>query len=260
MFDNEGFRYFIHMAYDGSKYHGWQIQPNDISVQKVMDHAISLLLRDKLETFGCGRTDSGVHARNFYAHFDHSILFNQEELNALTFKLNSFLPHDIVVFEIYRVQPDAHARFSAINRTYKYYISRKKDPFTLPYSWYYHPPLNIDLMKRGAEMLKSYSDFAAFSKKDTDIVGTLCKLEFARWEEVDNQLIFTIKANRFLRNMVRAITGTLMEMGRGKLDEEGLHNVIESRDRCKAGESVPAAGLFLHEVGYPGGIRIVENL
>ena len=253
------FRYFIHLAYDGTNYHGWQIQPNSTTVQQVLDNALSLILRTDIQTIGCGRTDSGVHAVNFYSHFNFSEQLNSEELELLTYKLNSLLPKDIVIYSVFNTKPDAHARFSATSRTYKYYISRKKNPFRLPYTWYYPPVLDFELMKIGAKILFEYDDFAAFSKKDSDITGTLCKLEFAFWEEIGDEFVFTIKANRFLRNMVRAITGTLLEMGQGKLDIDGLRSVIESKDRCRAGMSVPASGLFLYKVDYPKEILSLPN-
>ncbi|MDD3788786.1 MAG: tRNA pseudouridine(38-40) synthase TruA [Petrimonas sp.] len=243
-------RYFITLAYNGKNYVGWQIQPNGMSVQQTLQEALSTILRQEIEIVGAGRTDAGVHARMMVAHFD----FNGEPYNPqdLTYKLNSFLPADIAVSAIRGVKPDAHARFSATSRTYKYYVTTEKDPFLneLKYRVFFEP--DMKLMNTLAEILKEYTDFTSFSKLHTDVKTNNCTVEFARWEQVgEHDFVFTIRADRFLRNMVRAIVGTLLEAGRGRLDERGLRRIIETKDRAVAGDSVPGHALFLEEVTYP---------
>lgn len=242
-------RYFIKLDYNGSAFHGWQIQPNAVTVQEWINKALSTLLRENINVVGCGRTDTGVHARNFYAHFDSSNN-NLHEQENLVYKLNRFVPKEINIQEIIKVHNEAHARFDAECRTYKYYITMDKDPF---YYMYYHLPagsLNIDLMNDAASKLFSYTDFTSFSKVDTDTKTNNCKIMHAEWNTLSNKIVFTIKADRFLRNMVRAIVGTLLDVGKGKLSIDDFCYIIEAQDRRKAGASAPGNALFLEEVIY----------
>ncbi|MHC1707694.1 MAG: tRNA pseudouridine(38-40) synthase TruA [Bacteroidales bacterium] len=250
-------RYFLHLSFLGTPYHGWQIQPNAITVQSVLEDALTRLLRQTVSLTGCGRTDAGVHARMFFAHFDTESYFSPEESTIIVHRLNAFLSQDIVVHSLRMVKPEVHSRFSALSRTYQYYISTRKDPFIQGLSWYYpYGVLDQERLNNSAGILLQYSDFACFSKKDTDIVGSTCKLQQSYWVQEKELLIYTVTANRFLRNMVRAIVGTLVEIGRGKWDEKKLVSILESRDRCMAGESVPAQGLYLTNVKYPEGIFV----
>lgn len=242
-------RYFITFSYDGTNYHGWQIQPNGISVQEVLQKALSLLLRQEVEVVGAGRTDAGVHARMMVAHF--TLEGPSPLLDQLVYKLNKVLPHDIAVQKIEPVADDMHARFSATSRTYHYFVHTSKDPFLRAYSWRLPYPLDFEKMNEAAQILLGEHDFTSFSKTNTDTKTNLCTVTEARWEAVDtNSWRFTITANRFLRNMVRAVVGTLIEVGRGKLTVEGFRKVIEAQDRCSAGESVPGNALFLVDVSY----------
>lgn len=243
-------RYFIQLSYDGSAYHGWQVQDNSSSVQELIEQGLKFRAGLNGRIVGCGRTDAGVHARQFFAHFDLIKKLDETDLNDLCGELNRFLPKDIAVQKIFMVRPDAHCRFEAKSRTYKYYISRIKDPFVQKYSWYYHAPLDIDRMVEASKTLFDYEDFTSFSKLHTDVKTNNCKISQADWTEVQGQLIFTITANRFLRNMVRTIVGTLLKVGKGKLTIEDFRKVIESKDRANAGFSVLARGLFLDGVGY----------
>lgn len=249
-------RYFIKLAYNGKAYHGWQWQDNAISVQQVLEEGISRIFNEKISVTGAGRTDTGVHAREFFAHFDLSALFSQQELAEKVYKLNSFLPKDIFIFDIYPVQKEAHARFDAVSRTYEYIITTRKDPFNHEFAWYFYGELDLDLMNKGAELLLNYTDFTSFSKLHTQVKTNNCKLMEAYWEQRDHLLIFTIKADRFLRNMVRAIVGTLVDVGRGKYNISDLNDIIEAKDRSEAGLSVPAHGLFLVNIEYDNGIWI----
>ena len=242
-------RYFIYLAYDGTNYHGWQIQPNGSSVQECLMKALATFLRREVEVIGAGRTDAGVHASLMVAHFD-----NEEELDTLivTDKLNRLLPPDISVFKVCRVKKDAHARFDATARTYKYYVTTTKYPFNRQYRCRVYGTLDFELMNRAAATLFDYSDFTSFSKLHTDVKTNLCRIMHAEWtQEDDTTWVFTIQAYRFLRNMVRAIVGTLLEVGRGKLTVEGFRQIIEQQDRCKAGTSAPGNALFLVSVEYP---------
>jgi tRNA pseudouridine38-40 synthase len=243
-------RYFIYISYKGTSYHGWQLQPNSITVQKIFDDALSVVLNEKISTTGAGRTDAGVHALLFCAHFN-SISTDLSTNSKLIFKLNSYLPKDISVNSISKVLPDANARFSAISRTYKYYISRMKDPFFDNSSWFLHGNPNVVAMNESCMVLLKYSDFTSFSKLHTDTKTNICKIYSALWEEKDNRLVFTIKADRFLRNMVRAIVGTMVEIGLGKINIEGFEQIILDKNRCRAGKSAPAQGLFLTDIEYP---------
>lgn len=241
-------RYFIDISFDGTNYHGWQIQPGAITVQEKLQEAISVLLRYEVEITGAGRTDAGVHAKKMIAHFDYS-----EELDCqqLTYKLNRFLPHDIVINNVYPVADDMHARFSALTRTYYYHIMLRKDPFMVNYS--YRLPFNVDfeLMNAAASYLLQVDDFASFCKVHTDVKTTLCNVMKAEWiDDGDGHWHFEITANRFLRNMVRAVVGTLLDVGRGKITVDEFKAIVASRKRTSAGESVPAKALFLQDITY----------
>ncbi|MCX6285456.1 MAG: tRNA pseudouridine(38-40) synthase TruA [Bacteroidetes bacterium] len=249
-------RYFIDLSYDGTKYHGWQAQKNAISIQKVLSGAISMMLREDVNLTGCGRTDTGVHAREYIAHMDIYKELGRPQLSKLVFKLNSYLSSDIAIRQIYPVRHDAHARFSARLRTYKYYITLVKDPFLVNHSYYHYGPVDMDMMNCGAEMIMKYSDFTSFSKVDSDTKTKICKVSHARWERSENLLVFTISADRFLRNMVRAIVGTLLDLGTVKMTLRDLKLVIEAKNRSDAGDSVPACGLFLERVVYPEDIML----
>lgn len=251
------YRYFIYLAYDGTNYHGWQIQPNGDSVQETLTRGLKTFLRDDtLEVTGAGRTDAGVHARLMVAHFDFSRLLDVE---AVTDKLNRILPPDISVYRVRQVRPEAHARFDATYRTYKYYITTRKDPFNRAYSWRIFQPLDFEKMNEAARTLFDYIDFTSFSKLHTDVKTNNCKIMQAYWEQTgSDEWVFTIQADRFLRNMVRAVVGTLVEVGRGKLSVEGFRRVIEEKNRCSAGTSVPGNALFLVDIGYPDALFEVD--
>lgn len=241
-------RYFIELSYNGSNYFGWQNQPNDISVQEVVESSLSTLLKEKISIVGAGRTDTAVHANQMFAHFDTIKVFSVEKL---IFKLNSFLPKDIAIHNIFKVDKEAHARFDAIGRTYKYRISLRKNAFTFNNSYYLKNDLDIDKMNEAGKILFEYENFKCFSKSNTDVNSYNCKIVEANWTESEGELIFTIKANRFLRNMVRAIVGTMIRIGSGKIELEELHNIIKSENRSKAGISVPGYALYLYQIEYP---------
>lgn len=251
------YRYFIYLAYDGTNYHGWQIQPNGDSVQETLTRGLKTFLRDDtLEVTGAGRTDAGVHARLMVAHFDFGRLLDVE---AVTDKLNRILPPDISVYRVRQVRPEAHARFDATYRTYKYYITTRKDPFNRAYSWRIFQPLDFEKMNEAARTLFDYIDFTSFSKLHTDVKTNNCKIMQAYWDQTgSDEWVFTIQADRFLRNMVRAVVGTLVEVGRGKLSVEGFRRVIEEKNRCSAGTSVPGNALFLVDIGYPDSLFEVD--
>jgi tRNA pseudouridine38-40 synthase len=246
-------RYFIELSYNGKAYHGWQNQPNVISVQEIVEDALSKLLQTKIDVVGAGRTDTGVHAEQLFAHFDFDESIDSEKL---IFKLNSFLPKDISVQHIFVVKADAHARFDALSRTYNYKISLKKDVFNSDGSYYLKHQLDIDKMNEAAKVLFDYRNFKCFSRSNTDVKTYHCTIMMAEWRSQNNQLIFTIKADRFLRNMVRAIVGTILDVGLGKTTIEEFHGIIKSEDRTKAGASVPAHGLYLSIIEYPKSIFI----
>jgi tRNA pseudouridine38-40 synthase len=248
-------RYFIFLSYKGTSYHGWQLQPNSVTVQKILDEALSLILSEDIRTTGAGRTDTGVHALLFCAHFD-SLSPDLSDQKKLVFKLNRFLPEDISISLIRKVNPDSNARYSAVSRTYKYYISRTKDPFFISSSWYLHGDLDIDAMNKASRILCCHSDFTSFSKLHSGSKTNLCNIYEASWKEDNNRLIFTIKADRFLRNMVRAIVGTLIDIGSGKMSQVEFEEILNARDRCRAGTSAPAKGLFLVNIEYPAWIFI----
>lgn len=241
-------RYFITFSYDGTAYHGWQIQPHSVTVQEELQKALSTLMRKPMEVVGAGRTDTGVHARKMIAHFDHDEVVDCPQL---VYKLNKLLPRDIAVQHVEPVADDMHARFSAKSRTYHYYVHLDKNPFLRSYSWQVYGNPDFELMNRAARVLMEYKDFTSFSKVNTDTKTNDCTITEARWDRVgEDQWRFTVTANRFLRNMVRAIVGTLMEVGRRRMTIEQLRSVIEARDRCRAGDSVPGNALFLVEVLY----------
>ncbi len=242
-------RYFIQLDYNGSAFHGWQIQPNGITVQEWINNALSKILKEEINVIGCGRTDTGVHARNFIAHFDSAK--NDLHLKPnFVFKLNRFLPKEICIHALFKMQNEAHSRFDASSRTYKYYLSRAKDPFLYMYRAVLQSELDITLMNQAAQKLFDYTDFTSFSKVDTDVKTNNCIIMEAHWELNDEALVFTIKADRFLRNMVRAIVGTLLNVGKGKISIGEFCEIIEAKDRRKAGPSAPAQGLFLEKVEY----------
>ena len=243
-------RYFIRLAYNGAPFCGWQIQPNGTSVQGELERAFSLILNEEIGITGCGRTDAGVNARNFYAHFDSLQFFSHEELIHLVHRINRFLPKEIVIFEIFPVHNDLHARFSATERTYKYYISRRKNPFDIQFAYPLYIPLDISLMNEAANDLLTVEDFTSFSKLHTQTHTNICNVTKALWHQTDNQLIFEISANRFLRNMVRAVVGTLLWVGNGKITLEQFKEIVAAKNRCKAGFSVPANALFLEDIRY----------
>ena len=231
------------------------MQPNSLTVQRILDEALTTVLNEKISTTGAGRTDSGVHASVFVAHFDYSGSDLTKKKN-LIFRLNRFLPEDISVTTFRKVFPDASARFSAVSRTYKYFISRSKDPFRVDTAWFLYGELNIESMNKASELMMIHSDFTSFSRLHSDNKTNICRVFKARWEESGNKLVFTIKADRFLRNMVRAITGTMVEVGRGKLSLVDFERIILSKNRSTAGMSAPARGLFLADIEYPEEIFI----
>lgn len=241
-------RYFLEFAYKGTHYHGWQYQPNAISVQETLNKALTTLFKKEIDLVGAGRTDTGVHAKQMFAHFD---LEESIDIPFYIHKLNSFLPKDIAIVNIYLVHDDAHARFDAIKRTYEYHIHTKKDAFESDDSWYYQNELNIDKMNEACKILFNHSDFECFSKVNTDVNTFKCTIYEANWTQENSRLVFTISADRFLRNMVRAIVGTMVNIGLEKISVDHLTEIIESKDRNKAGFSVPAQGLYLTKVEYP---------
>ena len=242
-------RYFIYMAYDGTNYHGWQIQPNGVSVQECLMKALSTLLQHEVDVTGAGRTDAGVHAKLMVAHFDSEIILDEA---FMVEKLNRLLPQDIVVYRLRAVHPDAHARFDATSRKYQYFVTTTKQPFNRQYRCrLFHKP-DFEQMNMAAKTLFDYTDFTSFSKLHTDVKTNNCRIMHAEWTQVDDETwVFTIQADRFLRNMVRAVVGTLLEVGKGKLTIDGFRRVIEQKDRCQAGTSVPGNALFLVDVTYP---------
>ncbi len=252
-------RYFIQIAYKGTAYHGWQSQPNAVTVQSILDKALTVVTKEQVETTGAGRTDTGVHARYFMAHFESS-LQNMDKDSRIIYSLNGILPADISAHSIVKVKPDAHARFSAISRIYEYYISRVKNPFEKEFSWYIHGSLNVGKMNKAAELLKKYNDFTSFSRLHTNTGTNICKIYYSIWEESADRLIFIVKADRFLRNMVRAIVGTMIDIGRGKMQISEFVDVIESKNRDRAGCSAPACGLFLTKIDYPVDIYLLQGV
>jgi tRNA pseudouridine38-40 synthase len=246
-------RYFTELSYDGTKYHGWQTQPNAVAVQEVLDKALSTVLRQPIETLGCGRTDTGVHAKEFFAHFDYQAMVDSPlAIDNIIRGLNSVLPKDIAIKNIFEVDADAHARFDATLRSYQYYIHFNKDPFKQGYSWLQRDVPDLELMNQAAAIIREYTDFSCFSKSNTQVFTNNCKISRAEWVKTDDgNIVFHISADRFLRNMVRAIVGTLIMVGRNEIGPEAVRNIIESKNRSNAGASVPACGLYLTEVQYP---------
>lgn len=244
-------RYFLHISFNGETFRGWQSQHNATSVQSTLRDALSVVLRKPVEVTGAGRTDAGVHAREFYAHFDFPDELSVSEKTTLVHHLNGYLPDAIAVKEILPVKLEAHSRFSAKSRTYQYFISKKKDPFLQAWSWFYPGNLDIELMNKGAAILKNTHDFTSFAKLPKETKTNICVVEYAKWEHKGDTMVFTITADRFLRNMVRAIVGTLAELGRGKISMADLDEIILSKNRSAAGYSVPANGLFLIKITYP---------
>lgn len=240
-------RYFIELSYNGKNYHGWQIQPDVMSVQQKLNEAVSTIFQEKIEVVGAGRTDTGVHASQMFAHFD----VDKELKGDIPFKLNSVLPEDIVVYKVSEVASDVHARFHAISRSYEYKVWLGRNPFSLDFSWQIHSQdLNVEAMNEAAKLLLEYTDFQTFSKVKTDVYTYNCDVTEAVWKINGNELIFYITANRFLRNMVRAIVGTLIDVGLGKKTPQDFRGIIESKNRSNAGLSVPAKGLFLTHIKY----------
>jgi tRNA pseudouridine38-40 synthase len=251
-------RYFIELAYDGTNYHGWQVQDNAISVQEVLNKALATVLREPVETTGCGRTDTGVHARQLYAHFDLKPMSNGEQsmdhglwaMDKIR-SINAILPHDIAVKRIIPVNADAHARFDAVLRSYEYHVHFEKDPFKINHSWELRDKPDMALMNAAAKIIMEHTDFSCFSKSNTQVLTNNCKISTAGWVYNEGAMVFHVSADRFLRNMVRAIVGTLMLVGKKEIEPEDVRAIIESKKRSNAGVSVPACGLYLTEVKYP---------
>ena len=243
-------RYFLQLAYNGKNYFGWQRQPEQISVQEVLEQSLSTLLRNPIDIVGAGRTDSGVHAKKMYAHFD----FDNPLPTDLVQRLNSFLPKDIVVYAIHLMKEDAHARFDATARTYHYFVQKGKDPFSFDFAWQIWQELDVEKMNEASKELIGTKDFSSFAKLHTDVKTHICDVKYAQWEIQGTKLKFTITADRFLRNMVRAVVGTLVDVGKGKIDLEQFKQIIEQKDRSFASGSAPAEGLFLADVVYPKSI------
>lgn len=241
-------RYFIELAFNGTKYAGWQIQPNAPSVQQTLNEALSTLLREQVYVVGAGRTDTGVHAKQMYAHFEVEAAFIEQDL---CYRLNRYLPVDITIKQILPVAADAHARFSAISRSYEYHISAQKNPFLNGLAWILERPLDVNAMNLAAKVLLGEKDFKAFSRSNTQTKTNICHVTEAHWVQNQDGLVFHITANRFLRNMVRAIVGTLVNVGQNKTDQTRFEEILASKDRTLAGESAPACGLFLSKIIYP---------
>jgi tRNA pseudouridine38-40 synthase len=247
-------RFFIELSYDGTNYHGWQTQPNATTVQEVLNKALTTILRQPVETVGCGRTDTGVHAKEFFAHFDVEGLIVDSLWSVvkegLIRSVNAILSFDIAIKDIKPVGPTAHARFDATLRSYEYRIHFNKDPFKHGYSWLLRDEPDIDLMNQAAKIIMEYTDFSCFSKSNTQVKTNNCKITNAEWVKTGGAIVFRISADRFLRNMVRAIVGTLLQVGKKEIEPYQVRAVIQSKNRSKAGISVPACGLYLTEVKY----------
>ncbi|MFO7616296.1 MAG: tRNA pseudouridine(38-40) synthase TruA, partial [Bacteroidales bacterium] len=249
-------RYFIELAYNGSGFHGWQIQPGVQTVQETLNHALACLTGEQVNVIGCGRTDTGVHASHFVAHFD--LAAEWEDPSGLGIKLGRFLRNSIRIDRIAKVQPGTHARFSATSRTYHYLIAKRRHPFLGPYCWEHHPGLNLDPMNRMAGLITGRHDFTSFSKLHTDTRTNLCEVFEAEWRDAGDFLVLRIRADRFLRNMVRALVGTMVEAGKGHLDSLEINRILAAKNRSEAGMSVPAQGLFLTRVDYPEELFAVD--
>ena len=241
-------RYFLKLSYNGAPFHGWQVQPNAVSVQSTIEEALSTVLRENISIVGAGRTDTGVNARQMYAHFD----YDKEipDFGKLINSLNRLVGKDIAIYDIIKVADDAHARFDATARTYKYFVTHQKSPFLYPLSWHCPQSLDYEKMNEACEVLKRHIDFTSFSKLHTDVKTNNCRIDYAHWQKEGEMMVFTITADRFLRNMVRAVVGTLVEVGRGKISVEEFEQIIFKKDRCSAGTSMPPQALFLWKVNY----------
>ena len=241
-------RYFLKLSYNGAPFHGWQVQPNAVSVQSTIEEALSTVLRENISIVGAGRTDTGVNARQMYAHFDYDkeILDFEKLINSL----NRLVGKDIAIYDIIKVADDAHARFDATARTYKYFVTHQKSPFLYPLSWHCPQSLDYEKMNEACEVLKRHIDFTSFSKLHTDVKTNNCRIDYAHWQKEGEMMVFTITADRFLRNMVRAVVGTLVEVGRGKISVDEFEQIILKKDRCSAGTSMPPQALFLWKVNY----------
>lgn len=246
-------RYFMRLAYNGANFHGWQTQPNATTVQETIEHAMSTVLRKPISITGAGRTDAGVNAAMMIAHFDCDSM--PDDTAPLVRSLNSLLGKNIAIYTIFKVNDDAHARFDATSRTYKYFAHTVKSPFIYPLSWQCNPKLDFDKMNEAAKVLLQYTDFTSFSKLHTDVATNNCRITHAQWEPEGEQMVFTITADRFLRNMVRAIVGTLVDVGMGKITKSDFCQIIEQKDRCCAGTSMPGHALFLWDITYPFEIK-----
>ena len=250
-------RYFIRFAYDGTHFHGSQRQPNGVTVQETLEQALAMIFREEIPLTFAGRTDAGVHAREMYAHMDIDEEAMRREGERLVFRLNGILPDSIAIFDIYPVTDEAHARFSATRRTYEYHVIDHKDPFLFTQATRIRPGLDYAIMNEVAQLLIGKQDFASFCRSNTDVKTTICDLSYAHWDVLENgHAVFTISADRFLRNMVRAVVGTLFEVGRGKMTKEQFAEVITQHNRSAAGESAPAQGLYLTQIQYPEEIFI----
>jgi tRNA pseudouridine38-40 synthase len=245
-------RYFIALSYQGTHFHGWQLQENAYTVQEEIEYCLTLIMKENIRITGCGRTDTGVHARFYVAHFDIRKSYSQDELEKFIRKVNMFLPDSVVIHQIVNVHEENHARFSALERTYKYFISRKKNPFVKDYSYEYQSELNLRLMQLSCNVIRQYEDFTSFSKSGGNSKTNQCKIISASWTEYpkEGMLVFSITADRFLRNMVRAIVGTMLDIGKEKSTLEDLRKILTARKRSAAGASVDACGLFLWDVKY----------
>ena len=241
-------RYFLKLSYNGAPFHGWQVQPNAVSVQSTIEEALSTVLRENISIVGAGRTDTGVNARQMYAHFD----YDKEipDFGKLINSLNRLVGKDIAIYDIIKVADDAHARFDATARTYKYFVTHQKSPFLYPLSWHCPQSLDYEKMNEACEVLKRHIDFTSFSKLHTDVKTNNCRIDYAHWKQEGEMMVFTITADRFLRNMVRAVVGTLVEVGRGKISVDEFEQIILKKDRCSAGTSMPPQALFLWKVDY----------
>lgn len=246
-------RYFIELSYNGKAYHGWQNQPNAVTVQETLEKSLSILLKEKIEIHGAGRTDTGVHALQMFAHFNTEVTF---KIDTIQYKLNALLPKGISIHNIFLVFNEAHTRFDALSREYIYRITNKKNVFSHENAYYFRPDLDVVKMNEAAKLLFEYEDFQCFSKSNTDVKTYNCTIMKAEWTQDNDELIFTIKANRFLRNMVRAIVGTFINIGLGKLEVDELHAIIKSKNRSRAGASVPGYALYLSKIEYPKTIMI----
>lgn len=242
-------RYFIELTYDGTEFHGWQTQPNALTVQECVNKALSTVFRQEIETLGCGRTDAGVHATQFFAHFD--VAGEQSSILDACSNINALLPYTIAVKNLVPVGANAHARFDATLRTYQYFIHRAKDPFKLNRSWLVKDALDVAKMQEAAEILTHHTDFSSFSKSNTQTFTNNCNIQSATMQQTPDGWMFEITADRFLRNMVRAIVGTLVNVGKHEIPPVALNEIIESKNRSMAGQSVPACGLYLVHITYP---------